>query len=86
MNEEMLTPDEARRVSLSFIQSTYHGAKVTIDQAKLVTKGAPVYHVEGSIKMPSRSLLGRFAFPPEKFTVKVQVHAMDGSILDYELS
>ena len=87
MNKEMLPPDEAQRIGLGFIRSKYYGAKVTIDRVELVTTGAfPVYHLEGDIKMLSRSLVGRLVYQEKGFTFKAQVHALEGNILGYELA
>ena len=86
MNNEILPPGEAQYIGLEFIRSKYYGAKVTVDEVKLVTeKGFPVYHLEGSTKMPSRSIMGRLIFREAPYTFKVQVHALEGSILNYEL-
>ena len=86
MDKEILPPDEARRRGLEFIQSKYYNAKATIDDVKLVTEGAfPVYHLEGNIKMQERSLMGKLLYRQPPFTFKLQVHALDGSILGYEL-
>jgi len=86
MNKEILPPDEAQRLGLEFIRSKYFQAMVTISETKLVTEGAfPVYHLEGSIKIPSRSIMGRLIFREAPYTFKVQVHALEGSILNYEL-
>lgn len=86
MVKELLSEDEAHRVGLEFIKGTYYRGKITINQIKLVTEGTfPVYHLEGSIKMPSRSILGRLTSPDSPYTFKMQVHAVEGSILNYEL-
>ena len=86
MAEELLAADEARRIGLKFIQGTYYRGKVTINQTKLVTEGAfPVYHLEGSIKIPSRNPLGRLISQDSPYTFRMQVHALKGSILGYEV-
>lgn len=86
MNQELLAAKEAQRIGLEFIRGKYYRGKITINQTELVTTGAfPVYHLEGSIKMQSRSLLGRLIFPESPYTFKMQVHAREGSILGYEL-
>ena len=87
MNEEILPLDEAQRIGLGFIQSKYYGAQITIGQTELATEGAfPVYHLVGNIKMRSRNIMGRLVCKEEGFTFKVQVHALEGSILSYELA
>ena len=86
MNNEILPPGEAQYIGLEFIRSKYYGAKVTVDEVKLVTEeGFPVYHLEGSIKMPSHDTMGRLVSRQAPYTLKVQVHALEGSVLNYEL-
>ena len=86
MNKEIIPLDEAKNIGLKFIQSKYYNAKVTINEVKLVTEGAfPVYHLEGNIKMEERGLMGKLVYRQLPFTLKVQVHAIEGSILNYEL-
>jgi len=86
MTNKLLPVDEVQRIGLEFIQGTYYRGKVTINQTKLVTEGAfPVYHLEGSISIPSRNPLGRLVSPELPYTFKMQVHALEGSILNYEL-
>ena len=86
MTKKLLPADEAQRVGLEFIRGIYYRGKVTINQTKLVTEGDfPVYHLEGSIKIPSRNPLGRLISPNPPYTFKMQVHALEGSILNYEL-
>jgi len=86
MNKEILTPDKAQRLGSKFIQSKYYGAQITIDQTELVTEGAfPVYHLEGSIKILSRGMIAQLLYRATAYTFRVQVNAIDGSILDYEL-
>ena len=87
MNKEILPPDEAQRIGLRFIQSKYYGAKVTIDHTELVTEGAfPVYRLGGNIKMRSHGWIGGLVYKEKGFTFEVQVHALEGSILGYELA
>ena len=86
MDKEILPPDEAQWRGLQFIQSKYYNGKATIDDVNLVTEGAfPVYHLEGNIKMKERSLMGKLIYRQPPLTFKLQVHALDGSILSYEL-
>ena len=86
MSQELLAADEAQRIGLEFIRGIYYRGKVSLNQTKLVTEGAfPVYHLEGSIKVPSRNVLGRLLSSDAPYTLKMQVHAIEGSILDYEL-
>lgn len=86
MAKELLAADEAQKIGLKFIQGTYYRGKATINQTKLVTEGAfPVYHLEGSIKISSRNILGRLISQDSPYTFKMQVHALEGSILNYEL-
>ncbi len=86
MDNEILSVDRAKSIGFNFIQSKYYRAKVTIDQARLVTEGEfPVYHLEGSIEIPPRGALSKLLSPAAKYTFKMQVHALEGSILNYEL-
>jgi len=86
MADGLLAADEVERIGLAFIQGTYYRGEVTISQTKLVTEGAfPVYHLEGSIKIPSRNPLGRLISQDSPYTFKMRVHALEGSILGYEV-
>lgn len=83
---KLLSGDEAQRVGLRFIQGIYYRGKISINQIQLVTAGAfPVYHLEGTIQIPSRNLLGRLIAVETPYAFKMQVHAEDGNILNYEL-
>ena len=83
---EPLSADEAQRICLSFIQDKYYRGKVTINETKLVTEGAfPVYHFTGIIKMKPRGVMGRFVFTEAPYTFSVKVHALEGSVVSYEL-
>ena len=86
MTEGLLAAGEVERIGLEFIKGTYYRGTVTISQTTLVTEGAfPVYHLEGSIKIPSRNPLGRLISQDSPYTFKMQVHALEGSILGYEV-
>ncbi len=86
VNKELLPPDEARSIGLRFIRGKYYQAQVTIDEPSLVTNGAfPVYHLTGVIKMPSRGVVSRVFSPAAEYTFNMQIHALEGSILNYEL-
>jgi len=86
MDKEILPPDEAQRLGLQFIRSKYYRAKITVNEVKLATGGAfPVYHLEGNIKIPSRGTVSKLFSPAAEYTFKMQVHALNGSILNYEL-
>ena len=86
MTEGLLAVDEAKRIGLEFIKGIYYRGKVTISQTRLVTEGAfPVYHLEGSITISSRNPLGRLIFQDLPYTFRMQVHALEGSILGYEV-
>ena len=83
---EPLSPDEAQRICLGFIQDKYYRGKATINETKLVTEGAfPVYHFTGTIKMKPRGVMGRFVFTEAPYTFSVKVHALEGSVVSYEL-
>ena len=86
MTEELLAADEAERIGLEFIKGIYYRGKVTVDQTELVVEGdVPVYHLEGRIKATSRNVLGRLISQDSPYTFKMQVHAIEGSVLNYEL-
>lgn len=86
MSEGLLAADEAKRIGLEFIRGIYYQGKVTINQTQLVTQGTfPIYYLEGSIKIPSRNILGRLISQDSPYIFKMQVHAVEGSILNYEL-
>jgi hypothetical protein len=86
MDKELLSPDEVQSIGLRFLQSKYYNAKVTIEQNELVADGpSPVYHLEGRAKFKSRDLLGRLIYREKGFTIKMQMDAIEGSILSYEL-
>ena len=87
MNQEKkLTQDEARRVGERFLLSRYHNGMITFDRVVLTTKEAsPLYYLEGSIKLPSRSILSQISRSSEKYTFKMQVSALEGTILSWEL-
>jgi len=86
MNKEILPPDEAKWISLRFIQTKYFRAQVTVNEAELVTEGAfPVYHLEGTVKIPPRGTVSKIFSPAAEYTFKMQIQAIDGSILSYEL-
>lgn len=83
---ETLSADEARKISQDFIQEKYYRGKATISETKLVTEGAfPVYHCLGTLKMKPRGVMGRFIFTEAPLSFSVKVHALDGSIVSYEL-
>lgn len=86
MAEELLLANEAQQIGLEFIRGIYYRGKITVNQTKLVTEGDfPVYHLEGSIKVPSRNIMGRLISQDSPYTFTVRVHAREGSVLDYEL-
>jgi len=86
VNKEILPPDEARSIGLRFIRGKYYQAQIAINEPSLVTDGAfPVYHLTGAIKMPSRGVVSRVFSPAAEYTFTMQIHALEGSILNYEL-
>jgi hypothetical protein len=83
---ELLSAYEAERIGLDFIRTKYWRGKVAIDQTELVTAGAfPVYHCAGTIKMKPRGIMGRFVFTEAPFSFSVRIHALEGSVVGYEL-
>jgi len=86
MTQELMAAEDVERIGLKFIQGVYYRGKVSLTQTRLVTEGAfPVYHLEGSINASPRNILGRLISPDSPYSFKIQVHAIEGSILDYEL-
>lgn len=85
--DEPFSADEAQRICLSFMQNKYWRGKVTIGETELIAGGAfPVYHIKGTIKMKDRGVMGRFIFTEAPYTFDVKVHALEGSIISYELN
>ena len=83
---EPLSAYEAERIGLDFIRDKYYRGKATISETKLVTEGAfPIYHCVGTIKMKPRGIMGRFVFTEAPYSFSVKVHALEGSIVSYEL-
>jgi len=83
---ELLLADEAQRICLRFIQDKYYRGKATVAETELVTDGDfPVYHLAGTIKMKPRGVMGKFIFTEAPYTFSVKVHALEGSIVSYEL-
>lgn len=86
VSKEILSPGEARSISLQFIRGKYYQGQITVDEPRLVTDGAfPVYQLTGAIKMPSRSIISKIFAPAAEYTFNMQIHALEGSILNYEL-
>jgi len=86
VNNKLVPAGKAKSIGFSFIQNKYHRAKVTIDQVSLVTDGAfPVYHLKGNLEIPSRGTISTFLSPASEYVFEIQVHAQEGSILNYEL-
>ncbi|MBU2607908.1 MAG: hypothetical protein KKF26_01165 [Chloroflexi bacterium] len=84
---EPFSAAEAQKICLSFIQNKYWRGKAAIGETELVAGGAfPVYHIKGTIRMKSRGVMGRFIFTEAPYTFDVKVHALEGSIISYELS
>ena len=83
---EKLTPDEAQGVARSFLLSRYPKAKVTFNRVNLSAKeSAPLYHLEGEIRMPSQNPLRVLFTPPEQYIFKIEVGAFKGEVLSWEL-
>jgi hypothetical protein len=86
MTGELLDAEAIERIGLKFIRGTYYRGSITINQTTLATGDAfPVYNLEGSISVPSRNPLGRLISKDLPFIFKMQVHAVEGSILAYEV-
>ncbi|MFC2002516.1 hypothetical protein ACFLV4_01010 [Chloroflexota bacterium] len=84
--EGLLPVDEVERIGLQFMRDKYYRGKLTVNETRLVTEGSsPVYHLVGSIKIESRSALGRLISPDSLYAFSMQVHALEGSIVNYEV-
>ena len=87
MSKEIIPPDEARWIGLKFIQDKYYHGRINIGEPELVTSDAfPVYHLTGTIKMRTRGVVGKIMYSPIQYTFRVQVHASEGRILNYEVT
>jgi hypothetical protein len=81
-----LTQDEAQGIGRRFLLNRYPNAKITFGKVMLATKeNAPLYHLEGNIKIPSGSLISQLFWPSKPYTFKIQVSALEGKILNWEL-
>jgi hypothetical protein len=86
VDKEVLPPGEARSIGLQFIRGKYYQGQIAVDEPRLVTDGAfPVYLLTGVIKMPSPSIISKIFAPPAEYTFDMQIHALEGSILNYEV-
>lgn len=82
----ILGGEEVQKIVSEFISSRHRGIKLAFHETKLTTNGGvPIYHLEGSFQPHSRSLVGRFAYPPTKCTFNAKVDAVQGRVLSYEL-
>jgi hypothetical protein len=84
--EKRLTQDEAQGIGRRFLLNRYPSAKITFNKVMLATKeAAPLYHLEGDIKIPSGSLISQLLWPSKPYTFKIQVSALEGKVLNWEL-
>lgn len=81
-----LSLDKAKQAGLRFIQGKFYHGQITIDEPRLVTEGTLlVYHLTGNIKIPPRGGISKIFLPAAEYTLKMQLDARDGSVLNYEL-
>ena len=86
VGKEILSPGEARSIGLQFIRGKYYQGQITADEPRLVTEGAfPVYQLTGAIKIPPRTIISKIFAPTAEYTFNMQIHALEGSILNYEV-
>lgn len=87
MNQEKkLTQDEAQGIGRRFLLNRYPSAKITFSKVALTTERAvPLYHLEGNIKIPSGSLISQLLWRSEQYIFKIQVSALEGKVLSWEL-
>ena len=82
----MISEKEAKRIGERFLLRRYHRAEITFNSVTLTTKeGVALYILEGKIKMPYRNPLGWFVSSPEEDSLKVEVEASQGVLLNWEL-
>jgi hypothetical protein len=71
---------------MRFLLNRYPSAKIAFSQATLTTESAvPLYHLEGKIKIPSRTLISLLLWRSEQYTFKIKVSALEGKVLSWEL-
>ena len=80
----MISPEEARSVSLRFMRGKFYRGTVTVGRVE-VSSDRSSYHLSGNIEIPSRGVLSRLLSPPSKYTFTMQVDVSDGRILGYEV-
>ena len=88
VDRELITEDNARVIAEKFMLERYYRAKLQIDGVKLITGSAdPVYHLEGTIKPRPRSQFSSFVgfSSPEQYSFSVEIQALRGTVLNYEL-
>lgn len=87
MNQEKkLTQDEAQGIGMRFLLHRYPSAKITFSKVMLTTKdAAPSYYLEGNIKIRSGSLISQLLWPSEQYIFKIQVSALEGKLISWEL-
>jgi len=84
--EKKLTPDDAKGIGMRLLLNRYPNAKIAFSQAVLTTESAvPLYHLEGKIKIPLRSLISQLLWRSEQYTFKIKVSALEGKVLSWEL-
>lgn len=87
MNQEKrLTHGEAQGIGRRFLLNRYPSAKITFSKVMLATKeAASLYHLEGNITIPSGSLISQLLWPSKPYIFKIQVSALEGKVLNWEL-
>jgi len=84
--EKKLTQDEAQGIGMRFLLNRYPDAKVTFTKVALTTERAvPLYYLEGNIKIRSGSLISQLLWRSEQYIFKIQVSALKGEVLSWEL-
>jgi hypothetical protein len=84
--ENKLTGDEAQGIGRRFLLNRYPGAKVTFNKVELITKDAnPLYCLEGDLKIPSRNLISQLLWRSDQYIFKIQVSALEGNLMSWEL-
>jgi len=84
--EKKLTRDEAQGIGRRFLLNRYPSAKIAFNKVELITKDAtPLYCLEGDLKIPSGNLISQLLWRSEQYIFKIQVSALEGKLISWEL-
>lgn len=85
---EILDADEAVRTGEEFILDRMRGAKILSSEVKLAeVKDDLLYRVEGNLSVSGqRGMLGPLLSRPTKYGFRVEIDALRGTILNWEVN